>query len=77
MSVSTIKDQEGKEYLIFDETELYDDSEMGEKLEDFDILQILGKGSYGFVAKVRSIKNNKIYFYEWQREHKSNCNNRP
>ena len=61
MSVSTIKDQEGKEYLIFDETELYDDSEMGDKLEDFDILQILGKGSYGFVAKVRSIKNNKIY----------------
>ena len=61
MSVSTIKDQEGKEYLIFDETELYDDSEMGDKLEDFSILQILGKGSFGFVAKVRSNKNNKIY----------------
>ena len=61
MSVSTIKDQDGKQYIIFDESELYDDNEMGDKLEDFEILQILGKGSYGFVAKVRSIKNNKIY----------------
>ena len=61
MSVSTIKDQDGKQYIIFDESELYDDNEMGDKLEDFEIQQVLGKGSYGFVAKVRSIKNNKIY----------------
>ena len=61
MSVSTIKDSEGKEYIIFDESELYDDNEMGNNLEDFEILQILGKGSYGFVAKIRSLKNNKIY----------------
>ena len=61
MSVSKIKDQDGKQYIIFDESELYDDKEMGDKLEDFEILQILGKGSYGFVAKVRSIKNSKIY----------------
>ena len=61
MSVSTIKDQDGKQYIIFDESELYDDKEMGDKLEDFEIQQILGKGSYGFVAKVRSKKNNKIY----------------
>ena len=61
MSIATIKDQEGKEYLIFDESELYNDSEMGDRLEDFSILQILGKGSFGFVAKVRSNKNNKIY----------------
>ena len=61
MSISTIKDAEGKEYYIFDESELYDDNEMGDKLDDFEILQILGKGSYGFVAKIRSIKNKKIY----------------
>ena len=61
MSVSTIKDQDGKQYIIFDESELYDDNEMGDNLEDFEILQILGKGSYGFVAKVRSNKNDKIY----------------
>ncbi len=61
MSVCTIKDSEGKEFIIFDESELYDDNEMGNNLEDFDILQILGKGSYGFVAKIRSLKNKKIY----------------
>ena len=61
MSISTIKDQDGKQYIIFDESELYDDNEMGDKLEDYEIQQILGKGSYGFVAKVRSKRNNKIY----------------
>ena len=61
MSISTVKDSEGKEYIIFDESELYDDKEMGNNLEDFEILQILGKGSYGFVAKIRSLKNKKIY----------------
>ena len=34
---------------------------MGDKLEDFDIHQVLGKGSYGFFEKVRSKKNKKIY----------------
>ena len=61
MSVAKIKDQDGKQYIIFDDSELYDDNEMGDKLEDFDVQQVLGKGSYGFVAKVRSKKNNKIY----------------
>ena len=51
MSISTIKDQDGKQYIIFDESELYDDKEMGDKLEDFEIQQILGKGSYGFANR--------------------------
>ena len=59
--MSVIKDSEGKEYIIFNESELYDDNEMGNSIEDFEILQILGKGSYGFVAKIRSKKNKKIY----------------
>ena len=59
--MSVVKDSDGKEYIIFNESELYDDKEMGTKLEDFEILQILGKGSYGFVAKIRSKKNKKIY----------------
>lgn len=59
--MSVVKDSDGKEYIIFNESELYDDNEMGKKLEDFEILQILGKGSYGFVAKIRSKKNKKIY----------------
>ena len=61
MSFLTVKDSEGKEYILFDESELYDDKEMGDTLEDFEILQILGNGSYGFVAKARSLKNKKVY----------------
>ena len=36
-------------------------NEIGNKLEDFVILRILSKGKYGFVAKVKSKKNHKIY----------------
>ena len=59
--MSVIKDSEGVEYIIYNESELYDDNEMGNQFDDFEILQILGKGSYGLVAKVRSKKNKKIY----------------
>ena len=34
---------------------------IGNKLDDFEILQILGEGSFGFVAKVKSKINSKIY----------------
>ena len=34
---------------------------IGETLNDFIILEILHKGKYGYVAKVKSKKNNKIY----------------
>ena len=34
---------------------------IGNCLKDFEILQVLGKGSFGFVAKVKSKKNLKIY----------------
>ena len=56
-----IKDTEGKEYLIFDSSELYNDKIMGYKPEDFEILQLLGKGSFGKVLKVKSKLNNKVY----------------
>ena len=36
-------------------------NEIGNKLTDFEILQVLGQGAFGFVAKVRSKKNLKIY----------------
>ena len=56
-----IKDSEGKEYLIFDSSQLYDDSQMGNKSDDFEILKKLGEGAFGKVFKVRSKRNNKIY----------------
>lgn len=34
---------------------------IGNKVDDFDILQTLGKGAYGYVAKVKSKINKKIY----------------
>ena len=34
---------------------------IGNKLEDFEILQIFGKGAYGYVAKVKSKINLEIY----------------
>ena len=69
--IEMIKDQEGNSHLIFDKSVLYDDSKMGDKFEDFENLRVLGginnliknkdKKQNHFVAKVRSLKNNKIY----------------
>ena len=47
------KDIEGKEYPVFDSSELYDDSIMGDKSEDFEILKKLGQGSFGKVFKIK------------------------
>ena len=57
-----ILDYEGKSYAIFDESSLYDDNQIGNKLSDFEILEVLNDDSNpNFIAKVRSIKNHKIY----------------
>ena len=56
-----INDSEGKEYLVFDSSELYEDSQMGNCSDDFEILRKLGEGAFGRVFKVRSKKNNKVY----------------
>ena len=64
----TIKDSEGNKFVIFDETSLYDDKEMGDNLSDFEILQILTEDQNQnqnqkqcIVIKVRSLNNNKLY----------------
>ena len=56
-----INDSEGKEYLVFDSSELYDDSQMGDKFDDFEVVSQLGAGNFGVVFKVRSKINNKVY----------------
>ena len=40
---------------------ILDDSNIGDSLSDFEILQVLGEGAFGFVAKVKSKKNLQIY----------------
>ena len=56
-----VKDSEGGNHVIFDESSLYDDSQMGANLSDFEILQVLSDENSSFVAKVRSLNNHKIY----------------
>jgi len=49
------------EHLIIDNYQFQENANIGDKLEDFEILQILGKGGYGLVTKVKSKKNEKLY----------------
>ena len=46
----------------------YDSQEIGNKLEDFEILQNLGERGNGYVIKVRSKKNFKIYVIKKSKE---------
>ena len=50
-----------KPFILEQNNSKNEEKDIGKKLEDFEILQTLGKGSYGFVAKVKSKKNEKIY----------------
>ena len=55
-----IKAQEGNSHLFFDNSGLSNDSQMGESLQDFEVLRVLGREK-NTVSKVRSLKNKKIY----------------
>ena len=61
MEFESIKDQKGKDHLALSENKFNTDEEIGDKLEDFEFLQILGKGGFGLVYKVLSLVNKKIY----------------
>ena len=53
---------EGKKILNFDESNQYDDTKNGNRISDYEILQVLSQDNdINFVAKVRSLNNNKIY----------------
>ena len=45
-----------KPFILEQNNSKNEEEDIGKKLEDFEILQTLGKGSYGFVAKVKSKK---------------------
>ena len=62
MGVEMIKDRQGKEHLVFKDEDFYNDDIMGSNFQDYEILQVLPKGNKtGFVSKVRSKFNSKIY----------------
>ena len=48
-------------HIFENEIQNYQADDVGSSLDDFEILQTLGKGSYGFVSKVKSKKNQKLY----------------
>ena len=48
-------------HLIKEDNKIQFIENIGNKLDDFEILQTLGKGGYGFVAKVKSKINQKLY----------------
>ena len=54
MGVELIKDQKGKSHMVFSKDVAKDDLLMGENIDDYEILQVLGEGSFGYVAKVKS-----------------------
>ena len=61
MEFEIIIDQKGKEHMVFNAQEINNDDSMGDKLEDFEFLQLLGEGAFGKVLKVSSLLNHKIY----------------
>ena len=61
MGVELIKDQKGKNHMVFNKDISKEDLLMGEKIDDYEILQVLGEGSFGYVAKAKSRLNHKIY----------------
>jgi NIMA (never in mitosis gene a)-related kinase len=47
--------------MVFNAQEFDSDNSMGDKFEDFEVLQLLGEGAFGKVLKVSSLINQKIY----------------
>ena len=62
MGVEMIKDRQGRDHLVLSDEDFYNDDIMGNKFEDYEILQVFSKcPDYGFTSKVRSKFNSKIY----------------
>ena len=56
------KESEENSIFVTDKSALYDDSQMGDNLSDFEVLRELGSfNGHNTISKVRSLKNGKIY----------------
>ena len=63
MGIEIVKTENNRKIFAYNFPSYHnvDEKVIGNKVDDFEILQVLGEGSYGFVAKVRSKINSKIY----------------
>ena len=63
MGVEMIKDRQGRDQLVLSDEDFYNDDIIGDKLEDYEILQVFNtkKKEPIFMSKVRSKVNSKIY----------------
>ena len=62
MRINNVETSNNKKIIVYKiPTEKNNSNFCGKKSDDFEILQVLGEGSFGFVAKVRSKKDSKIY----------------
>ena len=53
MGVNIIKDSKGIPHIVFNQKITKNNSYIGNTIDDFEILQVLGEGSYGYVAKAK------------------------
>ena len=61
MEFESLRDQKGKEHLVFNASEFNEEESIGDKKDDFEFLQLLGQGGFGNVFKVSSLINHKVY----------------
>ena len=61
MEIQIIKDIQGKQHIVFNNESLLNDSFLGDKIEDFEFMKIIGRGNESLTLKVKSKINDNIY----------------
>ena len=61
MEFQIISDKKGREHMVLNSIYIDENISIGDKFEDFEILQVLGSGTFASVLKVCSLINQRIY----------------
>ena len=61
MEFEILMDKKGKEHMVLNSMDFEENLSIGDKFEDFEILQPLGTGGFASVLKVCSLINQRIY----------------
>ena len=61
MEFEILTDKKGKEHMVLNSMDFEENLSIGDKFEDFEILQPLGSGGFASVLKVCSLINQRIY----------------